>query len=201
MPNQPRVHIPDAWHLDLKMSLPAGPLGSWGFSVIKGAGTFDHGTCQDIADMIANAVSSNNVNDAWGTDVRFSGVTFTSYDQPTRAQIFIPEAVDGVETGDLLPSNVAAITSFRTDLTGPAHRGRSYIPGYTEASADGNEFNSTSAGNLETFWEDVVTGLGVSGVSGLGVMSKVHTSVTPVTSVIVERMFATQRRRLSRARR
>ena len=64
--------------------------------------------------MIAGAITSNNVNDAWGTDVRYSGTTFTSYDQPTRAQIFIPEAVDGVETGDLLPFNVTAITSFRT---------------------------------------------------------------------------------------
>lgn len=201
MPNQPRPHIADAWHLDMKFTIGASATMSAGFSVIKGAGTFDTATCQDIADMISGAFSSNNVNDAWGTDVRFSGVVFTSYDQPNRAQIFIPEALDGVETGDLLPFNVCAITSFRTDLTGPAHRGRIYLPGYTEASADGNGFNPTSAGNLQTFWEDVVTGLGVSGVSGLGVMSKVHTSVTPVTSVIVEPLFATQRRRLSRARR
>jgi hypothetical protein len=198
MPTRP--HIADAWRIDLQMSFAGAYAATWGFSVLKGAATFDSSTVDDLAIMIDGAITSNNVNDAWGTDWRLFNLIVTSYDQPTRAEIQHPMGVDGVETGDPLPFNVAAITSFRTDLAGPRHRGRCYIPGYTEASSDGNAFNPTSAGNLEVMWEDVVTGLATAGLSGLGVMSKIGTSITPVTTVIVERLWATQRRRLERAR-
>lgn len=195
-----RPHVPDAWRADVQMSFAGAVAAQWGFSIVKGAATFGDTVCDDITTAIGSALTSNNVNDAIGTDWRFSGVNYTSYDAPTLASIFKPMAVDGVETGDPLPFNVAAITSFRTTLAGPARRGRCYIPGYTEASSDGNEFDPTSAGNLETFWEDIITGLGTAGTSGLGVMSIAHLSITPVSSVIVERKWATQRRRLSRAR-
>jgi len=182
------------------MSFAGAVAAQWGFSIVKGAATFDDTLADDIAIAVSGAITSNNVNDAWGTDWSVTGINLTSYDQPTLASIFKPLAVAGVETGDDLPFNVAAITSFRTTLAGPARRGRCYIPGYTEASSDGNAFDPTSAGNLETFWVDLVTALGVAGTSGLGVMSIAHTSITPVSSIIVERTWATQRRRLSRAR-
>jgi hypothetical protein len=186
------------------MNSTSGVLGVFGFSVIKGAATFDLATVTDLRDMVQTALSTNQIDDQIHVGYAFAKLTVTSYDQPSRAQIALPMSLAGNEAGQSLPWNVAAITSFRTDLAGPAHRGRSYLPGLTEASSNANTYDATSSGHLADFWDDVVTGLAGIGISGLGVMTKnsetLSPDITPVTSIIVESFFATQRRRLGRAR-
>lgn len=42
-------------------------------------------------------------------------------------------AVAGASAGDLLPPQTALVVTLRTALAGPRFRGRSYLPGFTEA--------------------------------------------------------------------
>ncbi len=195
-----RPHIADAWRVTVQMSTTLGALGMFGFSVIKGAATFDVAAVTDLRDLFDSEWHSNAVDGGQSISVFLSQMTVLSYDQPTRAEIAVPMNRVGLESGQLLPPNVAAITSFRTDLAGSAHRGRCYIPGYTEASSSFGTFDATSAGHLGDFWADLETGFSGIGLSGLGVISVAHTSVTPVTSIIVEGKWATQRRRMDRVR-
>lgn len=195
-----RPHIADAWRVDVSMNFAGNFAAQWGFSVIKGSASFDTAAVEDLRDLVSSSITGNSVDDAIGIAWTFVALAVTSFDQPTRAVISVPMSITGGEGGQDLPFNVSAITSFRTDLAGPAHRGRSYMPGYTEASSNANTFDATSAGHLADMWADIVTGLAGIGVADMGVMSIAHTSITPVTSIRVEGTWATQRRRLDRAR-
>lgn len=199
----PKPHIPDGWRARLIFTTTGGAfVGMPSFGVNKEGLTWSQAVIDDLSGIVGAAVLSNNVNDAWGDVFTFSSMQWTNYDQPTRADIVSSTGIPGVETGDPLPSNVAVITSFRTPFAGPRFRGRSYWPCYTEPSSDGNILNSTTQTNLQAFWEDVITGFAAYSTGcELAVLSAAALAATEVTSVIVEGIFATQRRRLSRARR
>jgi len=162
---------------------------------------FDDSSCEDLVTLLGTSLTSHNVDDAIGTDWAIPEWTVQNFDDPSRADITIPSAFVGGETSDPLPQNVAALVSLRTPLAGRSHRGRAYWPGYTEASADGSRFNITSQGNLADAYADFVNDLASFTWPGeLVVMSMLNATASLVSSILVEPDFATQRKRLTRAR-
>lgn len=162
---------------------------------------FDDTSCGDLVTLIGTALLDNQVDDAIGTDWAIPEWTVQNFDDPTRADITIPSEFVGGENGDPLPQNVAALVSLRTPLSGRSNRGRAYWPGYTEASADGSRFLITSQGHLADFYTQLVDDLDSFTWPGqLVVMSIKNATAQLVSSILVEPDFATQRRRLTRAR-
>jgi hypothetical protein len=162
---------------------------------------FDQSSAEDVVSMIGEALLGNDVDGALSTDVTIPLWEVHWLDDPDLAPIFVDSDFTGGEAGDPLPPNVAAIVSFHTGFSGRSHRGRSYWPGFTEASADGVNFNTTSAGNLGAAYFDIQGGIDdIASGSKLGVISMKNATVLAVDTLFVEPTFATQRRRLGRLR-
>lgn len=111
-------------------------------------------------------------------------------------------AVVGTGTGDLLPPQTAFCITLRTAFSGRSFRGRTYLPGFSEA------FNSTtgtvaSAGGAVAFVGAIKSSLVTSSLD-LGVISRPAPDATPprsgfitvVTSIVArDLVWDTQRRR------
>lgn len=113
--------------------------------------------------------------------------------------------VGGGRTGDSLPSNSSILVQKRSNLGGRKNRGRMYWPlliaqtGVTETGVA----LSTTVATLQTAFTNVINDFAL-GTGGSPVMDMVilhRTSIedpTTVTSLIVQPLIATQRRRLRR---
>jgi hypothetical protein len=155
----------------------------------------------DLVNEIGDELLANNIDDALGTAITIPDWVVQNFDDPTQADIHVASEFVGGEASNLLPNNVSAIASLRTDRRGRSFRGRAYWPGYTEASSVNNTFNATSQANLQAFYDEILGGIPI----GLPVLSPCILSIknaiaTVITSVTVEGTWATQRRRLERAR-
>lgn len=197
----PPIQIDNAYQFTITMRTTGGSfVGQFGFgaSILTGPTTAEFAT---FTTAVINAITSNNVDDAISSTLKFDTLRMHSYDQPTLADLVSTLNVAGVETGDPLPYNVAAIVSFRTSLAGSGNRGRCYVPGYTEASSVANTLNSTSKTNLTAMFNSIDTALGTAfGDGELAVVSRANLTVTDVVSISAESTFATQQRRLRRVR-
>lgn len=117
----------------------------------------------------------------------------------------------GTSTGTELPDEVAVVITKRTALTGPAHRGRIYVPGWaTNAIGTGNVVTAAAVTALGN-WGSIIAGVlqGQGYVFGIGhVQRKAYTGASgkphparakgfvPITNVAVrDNHFDSQRRR------
>jgi hypothetical protein len=167
------------------------------------AGSFDLdvGLAEAVVGMIGDALLGNDVDGAISSQVTIPLFEVVNLDDPSQESIFVDSEFVGGEAGDPLPPNTAALVSLRTGLSGRSNRGRAYWPGYTEASADGPIFNSTSAGNLASAYFDFAGGIDtIDPGATLAVVSITNAIAHPVTTFFVEPSFATQRNRLGRLR-
>lgn len=163
--------------------------------------TWGDAFASDLTDMISTAILSNDVNDGWSTEVTLRNYRVENLDDRTQAPIDIPTSVAGVESGDPLPEQVAALVSLRSGLTGRSNRGRAYWCGYTEASADGSILNPTTAGHIADMYADFQTGWASLNTGGvLAIVSIKNATSHAVASITVEPTFATMRPRLERLR-
>lgn len=102
--------------------------------------------------------------------------------------------------GESMPA-VAMILSLKTNLRGPAHRGRSFIGPASESTFTDGFFNSTPRDDTTEAWSTFLANLGSSDPSiGLAVASYKHETATPVTNFNVESVAGTQRRRQNQLR-
>lgn len=111
-------------------------------------------------------------------------------------------AVAGAAAGDLLPPQTALCITLRTAFAGRSFRGRSYLPGYTEASSTslGVATGSTTGVAFVTMLKSVL----VANALDLGVLSRPAPDAIPpragfintVTSIVArDLVWDTQRRR------
>lgn len=167
---------------------------------LRGNGVAGETDFSGLVDDIGGLIISNDVNDAWSTDVTVPEWEAHNLDDPDLVPTTYVSTLTGGEAGDPLPENVAALVSLRSDFSGRSNRGRAYWPGYTEASSDGASFNTTSAGHLADFYDDL-NGLNLNGFPlELVVVSFKNAIARAITSVIVEAAWATMRNRLERLR-
>lgn len=108
----------------------------------------------------------------------------------------------GTATGDLLPFNVAMVSSNKSLNTGRSRRGRTYWGGFTEPNFAGSTPVTAVLTGILAFNNDLVSELGGIGATW-GVASYVSAGVprvtalfTPFTAFTVDGVTDSQRRRL-----
>lgn len=108
----------------------------------------------------------------------------------------------GQETIVEIPANVALVVSHRTGRIGRARRGRTYLPGLTEASTEGNTIQAAVLTTAAAYFTALDTGL--AAIDQAMVVYSLYDDgakrttpvATPVTSRIINNRADTQRRRL-----
>lgn len=101
--------------------------------------------------------------------------------------------------GNALPPNVATLVKKNTGLRGRKNRGRMYVPGLAgEGDVDNNGFISgASLGTFQTAFTNFFNDLdGATPVSDIMLLHEDNSLATRVSSLEVENLVATQRRRL-----
>jgi len=111
----------------------------------------------------------------------------------------------GTQTGASVPGNVAAVISLLTGLTGRSQRGRSYFPGFNEASIAGNQLTTGAQTALIAAYEELIPILGAldEGIH-LVVLSRFHDKAPraeaigqAITGMALDIFLDSMRRRLS----
>lgn len=105
--------------------------------------------------------------------------------------------IPGTSSDPASPANVSLTVSWRTGLAGRKYRGRIYVPGITEAVAQ--LFDDASAAfvtQMALAGAELISGA----LSGTGLLAIFHLNTntfTYVTSVVIESLLDSQRRRLA----
>ncbi len=111
----------------------------------------------------------------------------------------------GTSGSPSMPNNVTAAASFRTAFRGRSFRGRAFVVGLTEAGITANAIEPTVITAWLNFWEAmrVLEPTGGEATYQLAVVSYMSGGVlrpvpiaTPVTSITMDGIVDTQRRRL-----
>jgi hypothetical protein len=106
----------------------------------------------------------------------------------------------GSATGDHVP-NQAGIASFQTGVRGPRGRGRMYLGPTGEAQVANGVLASATRAAMLAGWEGFISdGGSFSPTVKLVVASYVHTDANDVTTVRIDNVVGTQRRRLDAVR-
>jgi hypothetical protein len=105
---------------------------------------------------------------------------------------------EGQSTGAIIPQ-VAALVKLQTGLRGPANRGRVFVPWCGEGSVNAGVIDSTPLGLMVSAWGSFANAMEIGGVA-LGVASYRHSSWHQATTVVVESVCGTQRRRQNQLR-
>lgn len=117
-------------------------------------------------------------------------------------------ALVGTGSGDELPSNVAGLVQWRTAFRGREGRGRTYLVGFTETAAQGENMSNTAFATLVTF-AGAIGGAGfcvlsrfkgtepaTTGARRLKPIPRLEGVTHTITSGSARQRFATQRRRI-----
>jgi hypothetical protein len=155
----PKV-IPNAAEITLFWVLGSGKTGH---NVLTGrySGTYSGSAAQANAIMTALTTGS-----AWSTLAGFiaptaslGGLSLRDLNQPNQPLIANTTGGGaGTSTGTELPNEVSAVITTRTAFTGPANRGRVYVPGWaTNALGTGNQMAAPAKTALAT-WASTIAG-------------------------------------------
>lgn len=105
----------------------------------------------------------------------------------------------GTQAGSDQSPQVCALVSLHTSQRGPRGRGRIYIGPQTEANFANGSFDATKQGQMATGWSNFVAGMAGDDFP-MVVASYVHADANEVTSLHVDSILATQRRRIDQLR-
>jgi hypothetical protein len=161
----------------------------------QAGGAFDQSSCDEVIlewDQFTHSVMS----DDWTLD---DSARFLDLSQDPPDEIFgTNNSQSGVVTGGPLPAQCAAVLSI-SGGGGRRRAGRIYLPGIAELSVnDNSRLDSTMVTALQSglaqFIVDVFSNVGWA----LAVYSRVNGTSVPVTSVAVDDVIDTQRRRVNR---
>jgi len=157
-------------------------------------------------DIIATVLSGN-----FGTIYRDMMTNQATYDGvgvrkvfplPMSSETFGTAAAGGgTVLGDALPKQIAGLLSWRTDLAGPANRGRTYVPFPSETDNDtGAVPTAAYVTKLVTMGNALggpitVPNAGGSATLNRRIFHRATSTVTPVTFFFTRNRWATQRRR------
>lgn len=109
----------------------------------------------------------------------------------------------GASASSQLPNNCALVMTKRTANRGRSFRGRSYIPGLTEAVVNGNSVLGTFTAPALAFFVAALNYAVTGNVFNMGVVSRFSNGVprapgiiTPITNFTFDTVVDSQRRRL-----
>lgn len=131
----------------------------------------------------------------------FVGVRCTEMDDVGPLQGEFLSLLAGTGAAGAMPPNCAVLIRKFTAAGGRRNRGRMFVPPVHPAETNVSP-SGTIAGaqltNLQTWWGNVLTQMGVAGLPVVLFHSEVPFTPTPVTSFVVQSVIATQRRRMRR---
>lgn len=110
--------------------------------------------------------------------------------------------VAGENLSPALPGNVALCVTLLTDLAGRSYRGRSYMPGLSEAQVTGSTLETGWSAAFGTAYIELVDALSLAGYELVvtsfqaGLAPRVAAVSTPIVAVGVNSTVDSQRRRL-----
>ena len=113
----------------------------------------------------------------------------------------VEQAIGSAGTGGpgTLPPNVAVLVQKKTGLTGRKNRGRLYFPGFVgEGDVDANGIiDSDVLATMQGHFDDFLTAVNASTTNiDMAILHHDASTPTPVTSLVVSNLVATQRRRI-----
>lgn len=110
-----------------------------------GTVTYDQALANAL-DTAVKAAFTANLAARFSPSAQLTSVGIRDINTPNNAEfIGVNAPVAGTGTGDPLPKQVALCVTLRTLQTGPAHRGRVYLHGFSEAENDPNGLATTAA--------------------------------------------------------
>jgi hypothetical protein len=95
--------------------------------------------------------------------------------------------------------NCGPVVSLHTALRGRSYRGRVFVPGIAESKYTNGVISNTELGNMVTGWNDFITAQ-VGALRPLVVASYLNETAEIVSSISINEVCGTQRRRQSRRR-
>jgi|SRR5215204_1884785 len=137
-------------------------------------------------------------------DIEATGLTGRDLTTITGGLVERPFAAPlvGENLAGALPNNVALCITFFTDLAGRSFRGRSYMPGLSEAHVILSEISTIQATAFANVYIELVDALSLAGFELVvtsfqsGLAPRVAAVSTPITAVGVNTTVDSQRRRL-----
>jgi hypothetical protein len=131
-------------------------------------------------------------------------IAITPLDGVSATQHFTPSdeaTFTGGSSGDFVPA-VSVLVKLSTSLRGRSHRGRVFLPFITEGNISNGALSSTPQATMQTGWESFKSNLDSDpdGPFHLVVASYKLATTHVLSSINVEGMTATQRRRQGRLR-
>jgi hypothetical protein len=146
----------------------------------------------------------NAVRTTWkpvcSTGVTFYSVTATDMSNlvlPVQAVYVIPQPELGTAGGEASPANVACCVAWKTPYANRKLRGRTYLYGLTEGFSQGSTLLSTYLALAAALSIAITTFTNSTGVSVYHVIySRSANVMTNVTSVLIDTIADSQRRRL-----
>lgn len=156
---------------------------------------------QDTGEELCIGFADDEINDfaaVIADDCLIQKIETRNVTQPTFGFDFsVSPAVPGILAGEVLPSQVSCVVSWRTGLIGRSFRGRSYLWPATEAMQNLGQWIPAYLTDVATFASTMQTiGETITGATYRQVVWSPTLSIaTPVTSAIVDEITGTQRRR------
>lgn len=158
---------------------------------------------------IYNALNTHVSSSMWGIVAQGGSVTevdITPLDGSTATATFLTGSpskwtgASGNVSDPFFPAG-SGLLKLQTDLRGPAHRGRVFLPFVPENEVTDGSIDGSIASTVSTAWETFRNALLTNSPAvSLDVASYKHASTTPVQKVTCEPVIATQRRRQNRLR-
>lgn len=158
-------------------------------------------TVEDIEDVVFDSwvtagISANLVN-----TVSLTSILVKAGPNATGAFIEVPHALPGGVASPCVPANSSALVTKVTPFGGRAGRGRFYLPGIQENGvAEDGRMDGTLTANIQADMTTFLEALDTADCAMVvlhGAGSPI-TTPTSVNALVVQRLLATQRRRLRR---
>jgi hypothetical protein len=169
--------------------------------VVTGHTQVELASPDEEAEIIAEQIWSANGSDLrFPIDNNYSLVQVTVYANQGDPDLLIGQwtgTIQGTSSGTAVPPQVAVLIRKTTSMAGRWNRGRMYIPGVNSASLGED---GTLEGSALANWQNAANGfLQACSSTGLDLVilhNDPARTPTPVESLVVQSLSATQRRRL-----
>lgn len=158
-------------------------------------------TPAEMAELIRQRLLTANIAQNYVNNVTLSSILVKYGPNDIGPSGIVAAAIQGSKTGDNVAANTACLVNKNTAFGGRAGKGRMYWPGMSaEDIDDSNLLSSAFATAFATALNNFRTAMATADV-GLVLLHDAGSPLTiptPITSFTVQRLVATQRRRLRR---
>lgn len=161
------------------------------------------GLASDVATQFANVLGAHA---SLMFDVLYSGLTLQTIQVlkldgfSAALDVTVPGSTSGGGGGGVLPQ-VCTVVSIKTGQRGSRGRGRVYVGPMGETQVNNGRVVTTSVTNMQSGWAAFASALqsGTPEMS-LGIASYKHADFNPFTSIRIDPVVGTQRRRVEQIR-